>query len=110
MKTVKRIKIGDTVKIIAGNDKGKTGKITKISPSDNLAFVEGFGKRTRHLRPNPAQRQKGGKKDIHIGIHLSNLKLVIDEKSGTTSRVGYAKNAEGKTIRIARQANNREIK
>lgn len=104
----KRIKTGDLVKIIAGDNKGKTGKVVKISPQDNLAFIEGIGTRTRHMRPT--QHQKGGKKDIHVGINMSNLKLVIDEKTGATSRIGYTKNAEGKTVRIAKQANNREIK
>ena len=108
MSTIKRIKTGDIVKIISGNNKGKTGKVIKISPADSLAFIEGIGNRTRHMRPT--QYQKGGKKDIQSGIHLSNLKLVIDEKTSATSRVGYAKSSEGKTIRIARQANNREIK
>ena len=108
MNQPKRIKTGDMVKIITGANKGKTGKVTKISPKENLAFVEGIGNRTRHQRPT--QHQKGGKKDIQTGIHLSNLKLVIDTKTGATSRVGYAKSADGKTVRVARQANNREIK
>ena len=108
MNTIKRLKTGDTVKIISGKNKGQTGKITKISPADSLAFIEGIGNRTRHLRQT--SMQKAGKKDIQTGIHLSNLKLVIDPKTGATSRVGYAKSADGKTVRIARQANNREIK
>jgi large subunit ribosomal protein L24 len=108
MKTIKRIKTGDTVKIIAGDHKGKTGKVVRISPTDNLAFIEGIGNRTRHMRPT--QHQKGGKKEIQSGINLSNIQLVIDSKTNATSRVGYAKDSGGKTIRIARQANNREIK
>lgn len=108
MNTQKRIHTGDTVKIIAGDHKGKTGKVVKVSAANQLAFIEGIGMRTRHLRPT--QNQKGGKKDIHTGIHLSNLKLVIDPKTGATSRVGFVKSTEGKTVRVARQANNREIK
>ena len=108
MSTIKRIKTGDIVKIISGNHKGQTGKVTKISPRDHKAFIEGIGVRTRHMRPT--QYQKGGKKDIQTGIDLSKLSLVVDEKTGTTSRVGYTKNTEGKTIRIAKQANHREIK
>ena len=70
MKT--QIKTGDTVKIISGANKGQSGKVVKMSPSESLAFVEGIGNPTRHMRPT--QHQKGGKKDIHVGIHLSNLK------------------------------------
>ena len=103
-----RIKTGDLVKIISGNAKGTTGKITKVLPREGLAFVEGVGQRTRHLRPTPYQ--KGGKKDIQTGIALSKLALVVDEKTKATSRVAYTKSADGKTVRLARQANNREIK
>lgn len=67
------IKTGDTVKVIAGDNKGKTAKVLKVSPSENKAFLEGIGVKTRHMRPT--QYQKGGKKDIHVGIDLSNLKL-----------------------------------
>ena len=103
-----RIKIGDTVKIISGANKGTTGKVTKVVPSENKVFIEGVGNRTRHMRPT--QYRQGGKKDIQVGIDASNVALVIDTKSGATSRVGYGKDKDGKTVRIARQANNREIK
>jgi large subunit ribosomal protein L24 len=104
-----RLKTGDTVKIISGSYKGKTGKILSISAKEGTAKVEGLNSRVRHIKPSQ-MNPKGGKKDIHVGIHVSNLALIIDTKLGTTSRVGYAKNAEGKTVRIARQANNREVK
>ena len=103
-----RIKTGDIVTIIAGSKKGQTGKVTKVLPAENKVFIEGFGARTRHMRAS-AYRQ-AGKKEIQVGIDMSNVALVIDEKAGKTSRVGYAKDKDGKTIRIARQANNKEIK
>ena len=103
-----RIKIGDTVKIISGANKGTTGKVTKVVPSENKVFIEGVGNRTRHMRPT--MYRQGGKKDIQVGIDASNVALVIDTKACTTSRVGYGKDKDGKTVRIARQANNREIK
>jgi large subunit ribosomal protein L24 len=103
-----RIKIGDTVKIISGANKGTTGKVTKVVPSENKVFIEGVGNRTRHMRPT--MYRQGGKKDIQVGIDASNVALIIDAKTGTTSRVGYGKDKDGKTVRIARQANNREIK
>ena len=67
------IKTGDTVTIIAGNNKGKSGKVVKMDLKNHQAMIEGIGVRERHLRAtqfNP----KGGKKDIHVGIDLSNLK------------------------------------
>ena len=68
------IKTGDTVKIIAGNFKGKSGKVVSVDPQAGKACIEGIGIRTRHIKAtqfNP----RGGKKDIHTGIVLSNLKL-----------------------------------
>ena len=103
-----RIKTGDTVKVISGANKGKTGKVTKVMPAEGKVLIEGIGNRTRHMRAN--MYRQGGKKDIQVGIHASKVALVVDEKSGKTSRIGFAKNDEGKTVRIARQAKNREIK
>ena len=103
-----RIKTGDIVKIISGANKGTTGKVTKVLPAENKVFVEGVGNRTRHMRRS--MYRQSGKKDIQVGIDASKVALVIDEKAGKTSRVGFAKNNDGKTVRIARQANNREIK
>ncbi len=71
MKTT--IKTGDTVKIIAGANKGTSAKVVKVASRDSLVFLEGIGNRTRHKRPT--QYEKGGKKDIHVGIHISNVKL-----------------------------------
>ena len=67
------LKTGDTVKVISGDNKGKTGKIVKMDIKNHKAMVEGIGVRERHLKKtqfNPA----GGKKTIHVGIDLSNLK------------------------------------
>jgi large subunit ribosomal protein L24 len=76
MKT--RIKTGDKVQIISGGNKGKTGAVVKVSAADSMVFIEGIGKRTRHMRPT--QYQKGGKKEIQSGIHISNVKLAEKEK------------------------------
>ena len=103
-----RIKTGDLVKIISGANKGTQGKVTKVLPAENKVFVEGVGNRTRHMRRS--MYRQSGKKDIQVGIDASKVALVVDEKAGKVSRVGYAKNNDGKTVRIARQANNREIK
>lgn len=69
----KNLKTGDKVKVIAGSNKGKTGKIVKMDVKNHKAMIEGIGVRERHLKAtqfNP----KGGKKTIHLGIDLSNLK------------------------------------
>ena len=109
MSAIKRIKVGDIVKIISGSNKGTVAKVLKVLPKEGAALVEGIGIKSRHVRPtmlNP----RGGKKDIHVPVSLHKLALVTDEKSAKISRVGYKKNAEGKTIRVAKQSNNKEIK
>jgi large subunit ribosomal protein L24 len=104
-----KIKVGDLVKIISGDHKGKTAKVVKLLPKENAALLEGIGLRTRHMKPTQLN-PKGGKKEIHTAVNLSKIALVIDEKTGLTSRVGFSKNEKGETVRVARKANNREIK
>ena len=104
-----RLRKGDKVKIISGANKGTTGKILAVQTDKNTALVEGVGTRTRHIRPSQLN-PRGGKKDIHVPIDMSKLALVVDEKAGTTSRVGYSKKADGSKVRTARQAKNKEIK
>lgn len=108
MPAVKRIKKGDTVKIISGDNKGTTAKVTAVLTNKNAVLLEGIGQKHRHIKPS-ALNPRGGSKDIHVPTPLSKVALVIDEKSGKTSRVGYTKDA-GKTTRVARQASNKEIK
>ncbi|PID29883.1 50S ribosomal protein L24 [Candidatus Saccharibacteria bacterium] len=104
-----RLRTGDIVKIVAGRHKGTTGKVTSVDPARGTLRVENVGTRTRKVKPsrlNPT----GGSRDIHTPIDSSNVALVIDEKTGATSRVGYAAGKDGAKTRVARQANNKEIK
>ena len=94
--------------VIDGSMYGGYGNLNVKDKTENKVFIEGIGNRERHMRPNMYRR--GGKKEIQVGIDASKVALVVDTKAGTTSRIGYAKNDEGKTIRVARQANNREVK
>jgi len=103
-----RIRKDDTVKIIAGSNKGTTGKVLAVSLKQNSALIEGIGLKTRHVRPSQLN-PRGGKKDIHVPVSLSKLALVVDDKSSKTSRVGYI-TKDGAKVRVARQLNNKEIK
>ena len=104
-----KIRKGDLVKVIAGKDKGTTGKVVAVDTKENTVLVEGLGVGHRHVKPNQLN-PRGGKKDIHVPIDISKVALVVDEKSGKTSRVGAAKNADGNKVRVARQLKNKEIK
>jgi large subunit ribosomal protein L24 len=102
-----RIIKGDTVKLISGAHKGTTGKVVAVTTEGIL--VEGIGNKHRHVKPNQLN-PRGSHKDIHVAVPAHKVALVVDEKSGKTSRVGYVKNADGTTVRVARQANSKEIK
>lgn len=104
-----RIHKDDVVKIIAGKNKGTTGKVLSVDTKAGTVLVEGVGVGHRHVKPNQFN-PKGGKKDIHVPTDISKVALVIDEKSGKTSRVGLVKNDDGTKTRVARQAKNKEIK
>lgn len=109
MPAVKRIKKGDTVKLISGANKGTTAKVLSVLANKNAVLLEGIGQTHRHVKPSQLN-PRGGSKDVHVPTPLSKVALVVDEKTGKTSRVGYVKNADGGTTRVARQANSKEIK
>ncbi|HEY8992617.1 MAG TPA: 50S ribosomal protein L24 [Candidatus Microsaccharimonas sp.] len=102
-----RIIKGDTVKLISGANKGTTGKVVGVTPKGVL--VEGIGMKHRHIKPSQLN-PRGSHKDVHVAVPAHKVALVTDEKSGTTSRVGYVKSVDGATVRVARQQNSKEIK
>lgn len=95
------IKKGDSVIVIAGNDKGKTGKVLSVAPAENRAIVEGVNLVSKHTKPNTKAPQ-GGIIKREAPVHVSNLSLV-DPKSGKATRVGY-KVVDGKKIRYAKKS------
>jgi len=101
-----RIKKGDTVYVNAGNDKGKTGKVLSVAPSENRAIVEGVNMVSKHTKPHAKQPQ-GGIIKQEAPIHISNLNL-IDPQSGKPTRVGYKMDGD-KKIRFAKKSG-QEIK
>lgn len=107
--TSKKIIKGDTVKFISGANKGKTGKVERVLASKNAVLIEGVNVRHRHIKPSQLN-PRGAERDIHVPVPIHKIALVIDEKSSKTSRVGRIKKEDGSTVRVARQANNKEIK
>ena len=79
------LKANDTVLVIAGDNKGKKAKIVKIDRKTNKAMLEGIGVVERHMKKSYTN-PKGGKKTIHVGIDLSNLKLVEAAKVEKTAK------------------------
>ncbi|MCJ7508038.1 MAG: 50S ribosomal protein L24 [candidate division Zixibacteria bacterium] len=88
-----RIRKGDTVVVIAGDDKGKSGKVLKLFPADNKAIVEGVNFIKRHTRPSKTN-PKGGILEKEGPINLSNL-MVFCGKCSSTTKVGFKVLGEG---------------
>lgn len=97
-----RLKKGDQVRIITGNDKGKEGKVLQVLPDKMRAFVEGANIITKHTKPS-AQNPNGGIVKQEAAIHISNL-MVIDPKTGKPSRIGRRLNDDGKLERFAKKS------
>ncbi len=93
------IKKGDTVKVISGDDKGKTGKVLKVLVADNRALVEGLNIVTKHRKPT-AQNTSGKIDKVEAPIHISNLMVVV---GGKPTRISRKVNEQGKLQRVARK-------
>ena len=96
------IKKGDTVIVIAGDNKGQQGKVLKVETSKQRAIVEGVNLVKKATKPN-AKNPQGGIVEQEAAIHISNLQ-VLDPKSGKATRVGRKVNAEGKLVRYAKKS------
>ncbi|MCB0401631.1 MAG: 50S ribosomal protein L24 [Flavobacteriales bacterium] len=96
------IKKGDTVMVIAGESKGAQGVVRKVYPESQRAIVEGsdIKQLSRHTKPNAANPDGGIIKE-EAPIHISNL-MVIDPKTGKTTRVYRKKDDNGKSVRYAK--------
>lgn len=99
-----KIHKNDMVMVIAGNDKGKTGKVLKTFPKDNRVIVEGVNIRKRHTKPTQANPQ-GGISEKESPINASNV-MILDPKTNEPSRIGSQIIIDEKTgkKRIARKS------
>jgi large subunit ribosomal protein L24 len=93
------VKSGDTVYVISGKDKGKTGKIVKVFPKKGKIVVEGINVVTKHLKPTQMNPQ-GGVVTKPAPIFSSKV-MVYDEKAGKPTRIGY-KVVDGKKVRYSK--------
>jgi len=96
---MQRLKVGDTVQIIAGSEKGKSGTIKKLIKDEDKVIVEGLNMVTKHQKPN-ARNQQGGKTQQEAPIHASNV-MPIDPETKKPTRVKYA-TKDGVKSRIAK--------
>lgn len=95
-----RIRKDDTVIVIAGKDKGASGRVLKVLPKEERVVVEGVNLIKRHTKPDMANPQ-GGVISREAPLHLSNVAL-RDPKTGKPTRVGFKVNDKGQKVRVAK--------
>ena len=94
-----KIKKGDTVKVIAGKDKGKDGKVLSVNAKDNTVVGEHVNMVTKHTKPSAAN-QNGGIVTKEAPLNISNVMLVVD---GEATRVGFKMDGD-KKVRYAKKS------
>ena len=97
-----KIKRGDTVKVIAGDDKGKTGVVIQALPKENRVIVQGVNIVKKHVKGNG--QTAGSITEVEAAIHASNV-MIIDPKTKKPTRIGHSINKDGKKIRVTKKSN-----
>ena len=97
-----KIKKDDTVKVIAGRDKGKTGRVLDVDRRKGKVLVEHVAMVKRHTRPNPQKQVKGGIAERESAISISNVMVLTS--GGVASRIGYRMEQTGTVTRRVRIA------
>lgn len=95
--SARKVKSGDTVVVIAGKDKGRTGTVTKFSGVDRIV-VDGINRVKKHVRPNPNKNEQGGILEREAPIHISNVAL-LNPATKKADRVGFKVLKDGKKVR-----------
>src|SRR4051795_8978277 len=103
-----KIRRDDTVEVISGKDKGKTGKVLRVEPKKNRVFVEGMNIQKRHTRPRSIRdvqraEQVGGVIEREGPIHISNV-MLVDPNGNQATRVKIERGEGGKRKRVAKSS------
>jgi large subunit ribosomal protein L24 len=109
-KRVLKIRKGDEVKVMAGKDRGKRGRVLRVEPRDERVYVDGLNMRKRHVRPQQvAETQRGqtvgGVIESEGPIHVSNV-MLLDPKDGKPTRIGIERE-DGRPFRVAKRSGTR---
>jgi len=102
-----RIRRDDTVRVISGKDRGRTGRVKSVDPKNERVYVEGVNIVKRHIKPRTLRHTQraqeiGGIVEMEGPIHVSNV-MLIDPESGEPTRVGVNRDG-GKRVRVARKS------
>lgn len=96
-----KVKRGDTVVVLNGKDRGRSGEVLRVMPKEDRVVVQGVNVVKRHQRPSMGQQ--GGIIEKEAPIHLSNVS-VADPKDGRPTRVGFRVLDDGRKVRVARRS------
>jgi large subunit ribosomal protein L24 len=96
-----KIRHGDTVVVIAGKDKGKTGTVERVLKTEGRVIVSGVNMRTRHVKKTA---QQAGRKVVYEASIAINKVMIVDPKTQKPSRVGFTINKDGKKMRISKMS------
>ena len=97
---MQKIRKGDSVVVLTGKDKGRTGEVIQVMPKENKALVRGINMVRRHQKQT--QTQQAGIVSKEASIHLSNL--AIADSDGKPTRVGFKINEDGRKVRVAKRS------
>ncbi|HHK75314.1 MAG TPA: 50S ribosomal protein L24 [Rhizobiales bacterium] len=96
-----KIRKGDTVTVLTGKDKGRSGEVVKVFPSENRALVRGINMVKRHQRQSASS--EGGIVSREASLHISNLAL-LDPADNKATRVGFKTLEDGRKVRFAKRS------
>ncbi|MGI6773695.1 MAG: 50S ribosomal protein L24 [Clostridiales bacterium] len=96
------VKTGDTVIVINGKDRGKTGKVMAVSPAEGKVIVEGVNVVTKHVKPRK-MGEPGGLIKAEAALYANKVQLVCP-KCGQPTRVGHAIDSKGKKVRVCKKS------
>ncbi|MGY9055437.1 MAG: 50S ribosomal protein L24 [Alphaproteobacteria bacterium] len=98
---MQRIRKGDTVTVLTGKDKGRSGEVIRVIPATNRVLIQGVNMVKRHAKPQMGD--PGGIQQREASIHVSNV-AHIDSDSGKATRIGYRLLEDGRKVRFAKRS------
>ncbi len=102
MSRASKVRKEDTVYIIAGRDRGKSGRVLQVDRRKQQVLVEGVNLARRAVKANPSKKIKGGVIESEAPLHVSNVAVVCPETNAPT-RVGWKRLEDGSKVRVSRQ-------